>query len=92
MIEVQTGGDVVDDTTPQLGGNLDTNDNNIVTVSNRDINLYPNGTGAVEVGGNTNPGTLILNCEANSHGIKLQSPAHQLVNHTHLNFLLKCYS
>ena len=76
MIEVQTGGDVVDDTTPQLGGNLDTNDNNIVTVSNRDINLYPNGTGAVEVGGNTNPGTLILNCEANSHGIKLQSPAH----------------
>ena len=25
MIEIQTGGDVVDDTTPQLGGNLDTN-------------------------------------------------------------------
>ena len=25
IIEVQTGGDVVDDTTPQLGGNLDTN-------------------------------------------------------------------
>ncbi len=25
MIEVQTGGDVVDDTSPQLGGNLDTN-------------------------------------------------------------------
>ncbi len=68
--------DVVDDTTPQLGGNLDTNDKNIITVSNRDINLYPNGTGAVEVGGNTNPGTLILNCEANSHGIKLQSPPH----------------
>ena len=76
IIEVQTGGDVVDDTSPQLGGNLDTNNNNIITVSNRDLNLYPNGTGAVEVGGNTNPGTLILNCEQNSHGIKLQSPAH----------------
>ena len=68
--------DVVDDTSPQLGGNLDTNNNQIVTTSNRDIDLYPNGTGAVEVGGNTNPGTLILNCESNSHGIKLQSPAH----------------
>jgi len=30
----------------------------------------------VVVGGNTNPGTLVLNCESNSHGIKLQSPAH----------------
>ena len=28
------------------------------------------------IGGNTNPGTLQLNCENNSHGIKLQSPAH----------------
>ena len=36
----------------------------------------PNGTGVVEVGGNTNPGTLQLNCESNSHGIKLQSPPH----------------
>jgi hypothetical protein len=76
IIQIQTGGDVVDDTSPQLGGNLDTNDQQIITVSNRDLNLYPNGTGAVEVGGNTNPGTIILNCESNSHGIKLQSPAH----------------
>ena len=76
IIEIQTGGDVVDDTSPQLGGNLDTNDQQIITVSNRDLNLYPNGTGAVEIGGNTNPGTVILNCESNSHGIKLQSPAH----------------
>ena len=76
IIQIQTGGDVVDDTSPQLGGNLDTNDQQIITVSNRDLNLYPNGTGAVEIGGNTNPGTVILNCESNSHGIKLQSPAH----------------
>ena len=76
IIEIQTGGDVVDDTSPQLGGNLDTNNQQIITVSNRDLDLYPNGTGAVEVGGNTNPGTVILNCESNSHGIKLQSPPH----------------
>jgi|TARA_R100001480_G_scaffold46405_1_gene59610 hypothetical protein len=62
--------------TIKTGGNLDTNDKNIITSSNRDLNLYPNGTGAVEIGGNTNPGTIILNCESNSHGIKLQSPAH----------------
>ena len=62
--------------TIKTGGNLDTNDKNIITASNRDLNLYPNGTGAVEIGGNTNPGTIILNCESNSHGIKLQSPAH----------------
>jgi hypothetical protein len=48
----------VDDTSPQLGGNLDTNNQQIITVSNRDLDLYPNGTGAVEIGGNTNPGTL----------------------------------
>ena len=76
VIQIQTGGDVVDDTSPQLGGNLDTNNQQIITVSNRDLDLYPNGTGAVEVGGNTNPGTVILNCESNSHGIKLQSPPH----------------
>ena len=76
IIQIQTGGDVVDDTSPQLGGNLDTNANQIITVSNRDLDLYPNGTGAVEIGGNTNPGTVILNCESNSHGIKLQSPPH----------------
>jgi hypothetical protein len=76
IIQIQTGGDVVDDTSPQLGGNLDTNNQQIITVSNRDLDLYPNGTGAVEIGGNTNPGTIILNCESNSHGIKLQSPPH----------------
>jgi len=29
IVEIQTGGDVVDDTSPQLGGDLDTNDFNI---------------------------------------------------------------
>jgi len=77
---------IVEDTSPQLGGNLDTNDNNIVTTSNRDLMLYPNGTGAVEVGGNDNPGTIILNCESNSHGIRLISPAHSAAQSYQLKF------
>jgi len=135
IIEIQTGGDVVDDTSPQLGGDLDVNGNKIVSTSNGNIELepngtgdvildtdqvlvgggsevgqissngaydlklvtnsgtdssyinivdaangntqlYPNGTGLTEIGGATNPGTIQLNCEANSHGIKLQSPPH----------------
>lgn len=36
---------VSDDTTPQLGGDLDVNGNNIVTTSNGNIILAPNGTG-----------------------------------------------
>ncbi len=135
IIEIQTGGDVVDDTSPQLGGDLDVNGNKIVSTSNGNIELepngtgdvildtdqvtigggsevgqissngaydlklvtnsgtnssyinivdaangntqlYPNGTGVTEIGGATNPGTIQLNCENNSHGIKLQSPPH----------------
>ena len=135
IIEVQTGGDVVDDTSPQLGGDLDVNGNKITSASNGNVEiepngtgdvildtdqvligggsevgqissngaydlklvtnsgtdssyihivdaangnteLYPNGTGLTEIGGGTNPGTIQLNCESNSHGIKLQSPAH----------------
>jgi hypothetical protein len=41
---------VVDDTTPQLGGDLDLNGFNIITAtSNQDINLIPNGIGYVTV-------------------------------------------
>ena len=68
--------EVVGDTSPQLGGNLDTNAKEIVTVSNRDLILAPNGTGAVEIKGNTNSGKILFNCENNSHHISLQAPAH----------------
>ena len=44
------------DSTPQLGGDLDTNNNDIVTVSNRSINLLPNGTGLVIMDGNGSSG------------------------------------
>ena len=121
MIEIQTGGDLVDDTSPQLGGDLDTNDFNIAfddahgindengneqivfqttssavnqlditnaatgnapsiqaTGGDSNINLKvgPKGTGLLEVLGATNPGSVQLNCESNSHGIKLTSPPH----------------
>ena len=59
---------VVEDTTPQLGGNLDMNGQDIVTTSNANIELAANGTGKVVVKGNTNQGAIQLNCEANSHG------------------------
>jgi len=67
---------VVEDTTPQLGGDLDMNGNDIVTTSNADIDLAPNGTGKVVVKGNTNPGTVVFNCESNSHGQTVKSQPH----------------
>jgi len=67
---------VVDDSTPQLGGNLDVQTNSIVTTSNRNVLLAPNGTGVVEIRGNTNEGTIQLNCEQNSHGVKIKAPPH----------------
>jgi hypothetical protein len=49
---------------------------NIIDAANGNIQLYPNGTGLTEIAGGTNAGTIQLNCESNSHGIKLQSPPH----------------
>lgn len=45
--------EVVDDTSPQLGGNLDVNGNDIVSTSNADIDIIPNGTGDVNLGSDT---------------------------------------
>ena len=47
-----SGGDVVDDTTPQLGGDLDVNGHDIVSVSNGNIKILPNGAGKVILDGN----------------------------------------
>ena len=121
LTEVSLGSDVVDDTSPQLGGNLDTNsfmidfddahgirDENgaeqlifettssavnhiditnaatgagaqigaVGDDSNLNLRLRPKGTGVIEAMGATNPGSIQLNCESNSHGIKLTSPPH----------------
>jgi len=67
---------VSEDTTPQLGGNLDVNGQDIVSTSNADVEIAPNGTGATVFKGNTNAGKITLNCENNSHGVSLASPAH----------------
>ena len=67
---------VVDDTTPQLGGDLDMNGQDIVTTSNADLELAPNGTGHVTVKGNTNPGSIQFNCESNSHGQIVKAQPH----------------
>ena len=67
---------VVEDSTPQLGGNLDMNGNDIVTTSNADLELAPNGTGHVTVRGNTNSGAIQFNCESNSHGQIIQAQPH----------------
>ena len=114
---------VVEDTSPQLGGNLDTNSQNILIDdahflgdengneqiifqttssavnqfditnaatgsapslaatgddSNIDLELAAKGTGHVTIKGNTNPGTIQFNCENNSHGVQLKSPAHSV--------------
>ena len=47
--------DVVGDTTPQLGGNLDVNGNSIVSASNGNIAITPNGTGSVVIDGLSHP-------------------------------------
>jgi hypothetical protein len=118
---ISLASDLVDDTTPQLGGNLDTNSfmidfddahgirdengneqlifettgsavNHIDVTnaatgsgaqigavggdSNLNLRLRPKGTGVIEAMGATNPGSIQLNCESNSHGIKLTSPPH----------------
>ena len=43
---------VVEDTTPQLGGDLDVNGNDLVTTSNGNIKLTPNGTGQIRIDSN----------------------------------------
>ncbi len=81
---------VVEDTTPQLGGSLDVNGQDIVSVSNGNITLTPNGSGLVRLDGNVDiqSGEIVLKnagsvsnvkfyCESsNAHYTQLQSSAH----------------
>jgi len=60
ILEIQTGGDVVDDTSPQLGGDLDVNGNDIVSVSNGNIALLPNGSGKVLIDGDGSSGGVSI--------------------------------
>ncbi len=69
---------IVTDTTPQLGGNLDVNGNTLTSTSNGNIEVDPNGSGLFKIKGNSTAGSgsITLNCENNSHGVKLQGPPH----------------
>ena len=85
-------GELVSDTTPQLGGSLDVNGQDIVSVSNGNILLTPNGSGVVRIDGTNGidmqSGALSIKnsgaqsyvrfyCESsNAHYAQLQAPAH----------------
>ena len=52
--------DLSDDSTPSLGGNLDMNGNDIITLSNANIDLLPHGTGKVIMDGNGTAGGVLV--------------------------------
>jgi len=51
---------VAADTTPQLGGDLDINGNDIVSTSNGNIDILPNGSGKVIMDGNGSTGGVLI--------------------------------
>jgi len=81
---------VAGDTSPQLGGDLDVVTHGLVSTSNRNIALTPNGTGVVRIDGNVDISTGAIDlknggaqsyirfyCEsANQHYAELKAPAH----------------
>lgn len=83
-------GNLSSDSTPELGGNLDVLANSIVSSSNRNIALTPNGTGVVQIDGNVDISTGAIDlknggaqsyirfyCESsNAHYAELKAPAH----------------
>ena len=52
--------DVIGDASPQLGGDLDVNGNSIVSVSNGNISILPNGSGKVNIDGNGSSGGVSI--------------------------------
>ena len=46
------------------------------TDTNGNIQLFANGTGFIELYGNTNAGAIRFNCESNTHGVTLKGPPH----------------
>ena len=65
---VTIGLDLLTDTTPQLGGNLDVNSNSIVSTSNGNITLAPNGSGNVLINGilNLHGNELLLDADGDT--------------------------
>ncbi len=57
--------------------NITVNGNQVLsTDTNGNIQLFANGTGFVELYGNTNAGAIRFNCESNSHGVTIKGPPH----------------
>jgi len=71
-----------------LGGNINVNGHDIVSVSNGDIEVDPDGTGSFKIRGNATSGSgrLVLNCQNNSHGITLKGPPHSAAANYTLTF------
>ena len=81
---------VVEDSTPQLGGDLDVNGNGLVSTSNGNIAITPNGSGVVRLDGNVDIQSGIIDlknsgsrskinfyCESgNAHAQALQAAPH----------------
>ena len=81
---------VSEDTTPQLGGDLDVNGQDIVSVSNGNITITPNGSGVVRLDGNVDIQSGLIDlknsgsrsqikfyCESgNAHAQTLQAAPH----------------
>ena len=85
-------GNLSSDSSPELGGNLDVVTHSIVSASNRNISITPNGTGVVQIDGTTgvdiSQGAISIKnggsqsyvrfyCESsNQHYAQLTAPAH----------------
>ena len=83
-------GNLSSDSTPELGGNLDVVTHSIVSSSDRNIAITPNGAGVVSIDGNVDISTGAIDlknggtqsyirfyCESsNAHYAQLQAPAH----------------
>ena len=79
LVFTQSGPTLVSsDTAPQLGGDLDVNGKKITSVSNGNIILQPNGTGAVVVGGGATQPCELRFPEDSDNGVNyvgLKAPA-----------------
>jgi hypothetical protein len=81
---------MVQDAAPRLGGNLDVNGRSVVSASNGNISLMPNGTGKVGVG-TTTPGPGLLHVRGGASGsafeaLRLESNQGTLNDGAYLTF------
>lgn len=85
-------GDVVDDTTPQLGGNLDVNGNKITSASNGDVEIEPNGTGDIILDGDVSIDAGHTFRATTLPVVDINSDPNPLVLDTHAGRYLLCSS